>query len=695
MGYGLGVDLGTTFTAAATLTDGTATMVGLGNRALQIPSVLYMRSGEPPLVGEAAERRGLADPAPLVREFKRRFGDPVPIMVGGTPYSAPALTAHLLRWVLLQTTERMGAPPSSVTLTRPANWGEFKLDLLRDVARLADVSNALTCTEPEAAAVEYASRNRVSPGEKIAIYDLGGGTFDICFFVKTADGFQMVGRPDGIEQLGGVDFDEAVFQFVIGNAGLDLDQVDPADPEAISGIRQLRRDCVEAKEALSQDVDTVVPVAIADIRTSVRLTRPDFEALIGPALDDTVRATERGLRSSGLAATDISAFVLVGGSSRIPLVSEVLSRAFRCTVARDTHPKHDIAMGAARVGSMPAMATELLPREGSGGGRPLTVPPVATAGAAAAVAGEIAAAGADVGAGERVGRMSGPDPAAAGAPSGPPPWSAGAAANASGQVWPPPAGQLRQRTHAGVPGESGSRRRVWIIVAAVVAVVAVATVAAVVALSNKGGSGGAAEAPLATGAATGAAATDAAATDAAATGAAATGGTGTGVAASASTLGATAPAQGAASTSAGVSAAGAGSVAQSGAPVSSAPLGVIPVAVAVPGTSAWTNTGVQCVIGSTVDIAATGSVVHNVATDQSVGPDGDTRPELRKYNVKGLPDANHAALIGSIGGTQPFFVIGAGRTLTCPATGPLYLGVNDAGVQNNSGAFVATIRTAG
>ena len=101
MSYRLGVDLGTTFTAAASITDGDPpTMVGLGNRSLQIPSVLFIQADGSTLVGEPAERRGLEDPARVVREFKRRLGDPIPILVAGASYSAESLTARLLRWVV-------------------------------------------------------------------------------------------------------------------------------------------------------------------------------------------------------------------------------------------------------------------------------------------------------------------------------------------------------------------------------------------------------------------------------------------------------------------------------------------------------------------------------------------------------------------------------------------------------------------
>ena len=129
MAYVLGVDLGTTNTAAATLDGGAPTMLGLGNRAMQVPSVVYLQPDGSMLFGEAAERRGAADSARMTREFRRRLGDPAPIMLGGTPHSAELLTARLLRWVVDQASERLGEPPAAITVTHPANWSRFKLDL--------------------------------------------------------------------------------------------------------------------------------------------------------------------------------------------------------------------------------------------------------------------------------------------------------------------------------------------------------------------------------------------------------------------------------------------------------------------------------------------------------------------------------------------------------------------------------------
>ncbi|WP_148572904.1 Hsp70 family protein [Nocardioides caldifontis] len=365
MGYRLGIDLGTTFTAAATDDGSGPRMVGLGNRALQVPSVLFLAEDGTWLCGEAAERRSATEPGRVVREFKRRLGDTVPVLVGGQPFSPQALTATLLRWVVATASERQGGGPGEVVLTRPANWGGFKQELFAQVGTLADLPAVVTCTEPEAAATQYASRAPLEPGARVVVYDLGGGTFDVCVLERREVGFGIVGTPDGVEHLGGIDFDEAVFRHVLGLLGDRVAGLDPEEPEVTAGLTRLRRDCVEAKEALSNDVDAVVPVALPGVTTSVRLTRTELEELISPALRETLAATQRALRSSGTTGDQLAAAVLVGGSSRIPLVSQLLQSELGVRTAMDTHPKHDIALGAvqyqATAGAAPAPAPSAAP----------------------------------------------------------------------------------------------------------------------------------------------------------------------------------------------------------------------------------------------------------------------------------------------------------------------------------------------
>jgi actin-like ATPase involved in cell morphogenesis len=344
--YQLGIDLGTTYTAAAVARAGRVAVVGLGNRAASIPSVIYLRPDGTVLTGEAASRHGPTEPGRVAREFKRRFGDPTPILLGGTPYSAEALTARMLGWVVEKVTELEGGTPGQIAVTHPANWGPYKKDLLAQALRLADV-DAITLTEPEAAAIAYAANERVDPGAVVAVYDLGGGTFDAAVLRKSDDGFTILGQPEGIERLGGIDFDEAVVQHVRSALGGALDQVDPDDEQAMSALARLRAECVEAKEALSTDTETSIPVLLPGLQTEVRLTRAEFEQMIRPTLTETVSALRRALTTAAVEPAEVSAVLLVGGSSRIPLVAGLVSDALGRPIAVDAHPKHAIALGAA------------------------------------------------------------------------------------------------------------------------------------------------------------------------------------------------------------------------------------------------------------------------------------------------------------------------------------------------------------
>jgi len=347
MQYGLGIDLGTTQTAAAVRVDGRIEIVRLGGRRAEIPSLVFVRPDGGLLIGEAAERRGQAEPGRLAREFKRRIGDPVPILAGGVPFSAHALTAKLLRHVLDMVAGLQDGPPAVLAVTHPANWGPYKREQLDQALRLADTGPVLLRTEPEAAALQHATARRIGPGETVAVYDLGGGTFDAAVLRRDGEGFQLLGEPEGIEQLGGADFDEAVFGHVLGMLGTRVEGLDPDEPDVVAALARLRRDCVEAKEALSFDTEVMIPVALPGVHTRVRLNRSELESMIAPALADTVTAMHRALRSAGVAPGDLEAVLLAGGSSRIPLIGQLLSTAFDRPVVADPHPEHSIAMGAA------------------------------------------------------------------------------------------------------------------------------------------------------------------------------------------------------------------------------------------------------------------------------------------------------------------------------------------------------------
>src|SRR5690606_20874307 len=244
--YALGIDLGTTFTAAATWRNGHAETASLGDRAAAIPSVVLLREDETFLTGEGASRRGMTEPHRVAREFKRRLGDTTPILLGGVPYSAESLMARLLRAVVDEISTREGGAPDRICISHPANWGPYKTDLLLQAVRLANLPEPVSfTTEPEAAAVFYAQQQRVEPGAVVAVYDLGGGTFDAAVLRKTPVGFEILGRPEGIERLGGIDFDAAVFSHVVRALGGKFEELDEEDPTTLAAVARLREECVQ------------------------------------------------------------------------------------------------------------------------------------------------------------------------------------------------------------------------------------------------------------------------------------------------------------------------------------------------------------------------------------------------------------------------------------------------------------------
>ncbi|HEY4422329.1 MAG TPA: Hsp70 family protein, partial [Pseudonocardia sp.] len=260
MGYHLGVDLGTTFVAAAMANGSNVEMFTLGDRTVVTPAVVYLREDGTLVSGDAAARRAVSSPDRIGREFKRRLGDPTPVVLGGSPYPVTTLLGTLLHDVVTRVTETEGTKPESIVLTHPANWGPFRRELFDEVPQVAGLTAPRTVTEPEAAAAHYAASRHLTDGEIIAVYDLGGGTFDATVLQKRSGGIEILGIPEGIERLGGVDFDEAILSYVNYSSSGALSELDMGDPQTSVALARLRQDCVLAKEALSIDTETTIPV---------------------------------------------------------------------------------------------------------------------------------------------------------------------------------------------------------------------------------------------------------------------------------------------------------------------------------------------------------------------------------------------------------------------------------------------------
>ncbi|MEY2422365.1 MAG: molecular chaperone DnaK [Acidimicrobiaceae bacterium] len=347
-GYRLGIDLGTTYVGAALHRAGRAEILSLGGNRAVIPSVVYIGPDGTVLVGDAAARRAIAEPDRVARGFKRRIGDSTPVTIGGEQWSAQLLTAELIKSVVNAAAEIEGAPPEQVAICHPATWGAYKLDLYDAAATAAGLDERTFISEPEAAAIFYAAADRIELGRIVAVYDLGGGTFDATVLRRGDAGFELLGKPAGLEDVGGMDFDDVVFAHVAEVLGERLTDLDDEDPDVLAAVEALRERCREAKEALSSETEAVIPIALPSGFTTIRINRAELERRIRPAIESTVRTLSQVLETAQVPASDVDRILLVGGASRTPLVAELLSGALGRPLALDAHPKHSVALGAAR-----------------------------------------------------------------------------------------------------------------------------------------------------------------------------------------------------------------------------------------------------------------------------------------------------------------------------------------------------------
>jgi Tol biopolymer transport system component/actin-like ATPase involved in cell morphogenesis len=362
MSWVLGIDLGTSFTAAGLVSGPRLEAIALGAHSAAIPSAVYRSNGDV-VVGEAALAQGDIHPDRLAVEFKRQFGESAPLLSGRTFVTPEELESALGSWVFKRACELEGSQPSEVVFSFPAFWGAYRRDLFLDIARkiVADPDRVVLVTEPEAAAIYYAKRDRLPPGAVVGVYDLGGGTFDASILRKTDDGFEVLGRPAGDDQLGGVDVDLALLQYVIRQAGLAWETLDRDDPKTVREMMNLRRNVTVAKELLSQGLTTEVAVAVGAVSTSVHLTRRELEQQAEPLIARSLTVFETALAYASITATDLHSILLVGAASRMPRIAEALTERFHVPIALDSHPKFAVCLGAA-MSTQTAEQAAALPR---------------------------------------------------------------------------------------------------------------------------------------------------------------------------------------------------------------------------------------------------------------------------------------------------------------------------------------------
>jgi actin-like ATPase involved in cell morphogenesis len=350
MTYSLGVDLGTTASAAALRRGSRLEVCTLGDLTATMPSVALERADGSLLVGEAAAARARYDTTLVARHVTAHLEDGEQIALDGRPHDPALLTQGLLETVIDRVHRVHGDWPQDVVLTYPLFPPGGSPALLDRVGR-AVVGGALLIPNPVAAVAKLANDVEIAVGTTVAVLDLGGGTFEVTIVRRSHDGFDVVGPPGGLAELGGVEFDDAVFARVDAELGHVLQEVSRDDAEGMAALRRLRVACRAAKEWLSSSPDTTVEVALPQLSTWVPIRRGDLESDIRPALMAAVDAVAQTIAAAELAPADVHVALLVGGSSRIPLFGELVASRLGLPVVADPCPELTVALGAALFGS--------------------------------------------------------------------------------------------------------------------------------------------------------------------------------------------------------------------------------------------------------------------------------------------------------------------------------------------------------
>ncbi|HYQ68394.1 Hsp70 family protein [Actinophytocola sp.] len=347
----LSVDLGTSNTVAVLSAHGRPPRVVEVDGSATMPSALFAADDGNLVIGRDAERRARLDPARFEPNPKRRIDDGT-LLLGDVVVPVTEALGAVLRRVYDETSRQLGgAQPDEVRLTHPAQWGPVRRNVLLAAARLAGMgTNLVLVPEPVAAAAHFASfpGQQLGPGQALAVYDLGAGTFDVAIVAATQNGYTVLAEA-GLSDLGGLDVDQALLEHV----GRQVSIRDPSRwqrilrPESTADRRARRamaEDVKAAKEALSRHPQTEVP--LPEPFEDVLVTRVELEALIRPSMLRSVELLASTIRSTGMTPDRLVGIYLVGGSSRIPLIATLIAENMRVVPSSLDQPETAVALGA-------------------------------------------------------------------------------------------------------------------------------------------------------------------------------------------------------------------------------------------------------------------------------------------------------------------------------------------------------------
>lgn len=381
MGKIIGIDLGTTNSVVSVMEGNDPVVIPNAEGARTTPSVVAFTKTGDRLVGDPAKRQAVTNPTNTIFSIKRFMGrrfdeiteeakmvpykvikgenDTVRIEVDDASsgqkriYSPPEISAMILQKMKKSAEEYLGQPVTEAVITVPAYFNDSQRQATKDAGKIAGLDVKRIINEPTAAALAYGLEKK-KPNEKVAVYDLGGGTFDISI-LELGDGVFEVKSTNGDTHLGGDNFDHRLIDYLADEfkkkEGIDL------RTDAMA-LQRLKEAAENAKKALSSSSQTEVNLPYITATAEgpkfllETITRAKFESLIGDLVEKTVGPCEKAIKDSGLNLSEIDEVILVGGSTRIPLVQETVKKVFGKEPNKSVNPDEVVAVGAAIQGGV-------------------------------------------------------------------------------------------------------------------------------------------------------------------------------------------------------------------------------------------------------------------------------------------------------------------------------------------------------
>lgn len=347
MGTVIGIDLGTTNSCVAVIEGDTPTVITSKEGYRTTPSVVAFTKSKELIVGDAAKRQAAVNSDRTIFSIKRHMGTDYRRKIDGKYYTPQEISAFILMKLKKDAEDFLGQPVTDAVVTVPAYFTDAQRQATKDAGKIAGLNILRIINEPTSAALAYGLDNGMA--QKVLVYDLGGGTFDVSV-IDIGDNVIEVLATSGDNHLGGDDFDERIVNYLVEqfkiSDGINLSK-------DVSAMQRLREEAEKAKKELSSSVTTNINLPFIAMskdgphHIDITLSRQTFNELTADLVDRTITPVENALHDAGLSKTDINMVLLVGGSTRIPAVADKVRQLMGKEPSRNLNPDECVALGAA------------------------------------------------------------------------------------------------------------------------------------------------------------------------------------------------------------------------------------------------------------------------------------------------------------------------------------------------------------